>query len=128
MNDSFDDWNTQAKKIQQKERLYFKEREIWWASIGKNIGWEEDGKGEDFLRPVVIIKKHRKELFLAVPLTTTIRNNKIYFFDLSLKGKDQQAILSQVRTLDSLRLVRKKGVLDKETFEKLKKVIRKLLY
>jgi hypothetical protein len=43
--------------------LGYKEREVWWCSVGENIGFEEDGKNELFNRPVLILKIFSKELF-----------------------------------------------------------------
>lgn len=37
----FDGWNEKKKKIGEDVcNIYFKEREIWWCSIGINIGYE----------------------------------------------------------------------------------------
>lgn len=41
----------------------YKERQIWWMSVGVNIGFEEDGKGTQYSRPVLIVKGFNKELF-----------------------------------------------------------------
>ena len=41
----FDLWNIKKKEINKKEKeIQFREREIWWISIGVNIGFEQDGK------------------------------------------------------------------------------------
>lgn len=43
----FDEWNKLKKQLHQKNTAtipYFYEREIWWCFLGKNIGWEQDGK------------------------------------------------------------------------------------
>jgi hypothetical protein len=58
----FDGWNNVKKKVDthNTSSLYFKEREIWWASTGVNIGSESDGKNELFERPVLILKKNWK--------------------------------------------------------------------
>ena len=43
----FDKWNELKKKLHvRQERLLFHEREIWWCSLGVNIGFEENGKNE----------------------------------------------------------------------------------
>ncbi len=50
-----------------KERLelridaapFVNEGEIWWASIGENVGFEISGKSERFSRPVLIFRKLR---------------------------------------------------------------------
>ena len=54
----FDIWNQDKQKLEQQASpsLYLKVREIWFTKMGKNIGFEEDGK-EGFLRPVLVLKK-----------------------------------------------------------------------
>jgi hypothetical protein len=52
----------------QKSHL-FKEREVWWCSIGLNVGDEEFGKGVQFARPVLVFKKLSANLFLGLPLS-----------------------------------------------------------
>ena len=56
--DIYDQWNYDKKEIQRKKEIKFfiNKREIWFTKMGKNIGFEENGK-EDFLRPVLVIKK-----------------------------------------------------------------------
>ncbi len=50
--DSFDKWNEIKKCVStNEERLTFKVREVYWLKLGHNIGYETDGKGEEFLRP-----------------------------------------------------------------------------
>ena len=51
----------------EKKIVYpsFKEGELWWCSIGINVGVEIFGKGPDAVRPVVIFKKINKFLFLS---------------------------------------------------------------
>ena len=95
-----------------KKRLHFlsnrpkgyKEGEVWWASLGCNIGYEEDGKNTFFTRPVLILKKFNQELFLAIPLSTTKRRGK-YYFPFELNHKVSVALLSQLRVLDTSRLI-----------------------
>ena len=52
----FDGWIVKKKEYHYRDSLppKFKERDIWWVSIGVNIGYEEDGKHEKYLRPVLI--------------------------------------------------------------------------
>ena len=42
--------------VSEDEPVYFREKEIWWASLGANIGYEQDGKNDNFERPVLILK------------------------------------------------------------------------
>lgn len=45
----FDGWNIKKKEINSKfhKPPMFKERDIWWISVGINVGFEEDGKHEN---------------------------------------------------------------------------------
>jgi mRNA interferase MazF len=107
-------------KIEEK-RLFFKEAEVWWVHLGLNIGFEMNGKDKDFRRPVVIIKKYNRFSFLALPLTTVKKESKYSFCVGKVSGKDAYANLSQLRSVDSKRLVRKVGFIRKEQLYNLKK-------
>lgn len=53
-----DRWNEVKKKLQFRSRTpYFKQGEIWWVSVGLNLGSESYGKGVMFRRPVLVLKK-----------------------------------------------------------------------
>ncbi len=44
-------WHEVKSDIDAKEsKTFFHEREVWWCSLGLNIGFEQDGKGNDFSR------------------------------------------------------------------------------
>ncbi|MFA5421080.1 MAG: hypothetical protein WC280_03610 [Patescibacteria group bacterium] len=43
--------------------IYFYDREVWWINISSNIGFEQDGKSQNFSRPALIIKKFKKICF-----------------------------------------------------------------
>jgi len=46
------EWNEVKKELDiQTKKIIFKERDIFWTSIGENIGYEQNGKGEIFSRP-----------------------------------------------------------------------------
>ncbi|MDR0299066.1 MAG: hypothetical protein LBI13_03170 [Streptococcaceae bacterium] len=45
----FDFWNNEKKHLNNREKaFYVKEREIWYCSLGVNVGYEIDGKHEQF--------------------------------------------------------------------------------
>ncbi len=90
----------------EKRPLYFNEREIWWCQFGQNIGNEQNGKGQNFMRPVLVIKKYNRNICLVVPLSSQIKENK-YYFILTIKQKTQAFLISQMRTLDTKRFVKK---------------------
>lgn len=120
---NFNLWNSKKKKINQKniQKVYFHEREIWWCGLGLNIGFEQDGKGEKFQRPVVVIKKFNQYSFLAIPLTTKNKQGKYYFDVGVIHNKRAIAILSQIKFLDTRRLLKKIGMLEGDIFKALKK-------
>ena len=46
--------------------------------MGQNIGFEQNGKGKEFIRPVLIYKKLTKDMFIGIPLTTTNREGSFF--------------------------------------------------
>lgn len=125
---NFDIWNKQKKDIDNiKTHVWTRERDIWWCSLGENVGFEQDGKGEKYLRPVVILKSFGIYTALIVPLTTSLKPNKFHFKLGVVLGHEGSAIVTQIRLVDSRRFVEKSGKLDEEIFYKLKKSIQGLL-
>jgi mRNA-degrading endonuclease toxin of MazEF toxin-antitoxin module len=106
----FDLWNAKKKEIEQSnvQRLCH-EREVWWCSLGVNIGSEQDGKNELFERPVLILKRYSMDLILILPITSTEKDNVYYVKINSVMASS--VILSQIRAIDSKRLLRKVGML-----------------
>jgi mRNA interferase MazF len=79
MEKDFDTWNEHKKTANGSEfNLYFYEREVWWCAIGVIVGFEQDGKGEKFARPVLVLKKYSKNVFVGIPLTTAKRESKYH--------------------------------------------------
>ncbi len=102
--------------------VYFREREIWWASLGANIGFEQAGKNQNYERPVLVVRKFNEHMFWGIPLTSKIKTGK-YYFPLTTGS----AILSQLRVLSSKRLIRKVGVINSNTDYKLRQQLRNLI-
>ena len=127
MKKDLQEWNSGKIDIHEnKERPFFHEREVWFTSLGLNIGFEQDGRGEKFLRPVVVVKKFNNSVCWCVPLTKSQKNGK-YYFPFKLKEKISTAILSQIRLIDCKRLQYKIGDIDENGFKKLKTKITQLL-
>lgn len=128
MEKDFQEWHQVKYAIHNaKERRFYHEREVWWCSIGANIGFEQDGKGADFVRPVLILKGFSKEVFLCVPLTTKLKTGK-YYHDISL-GDDilRKVILSQIRLVDSKRLQEKVVTISETEFLEIKQAVIRLI-
>jgi hypothetical protein len=80
----FSEWFGLKKKLHERQQTppLVSEREIWWASVGENVGSEINGKSALFSRPVIIYKalagifsvsrqRHRGELIRLRPVSGT---------------------------------------------------------
>ena len=117
-------WHAEKEKINgTKGTALFHEREVWWCRVGVNVGFEMDGRGETFERPVVIIKKFNLDVCLVIPLTARLKRGKYYFSVGKIADRDATAVLSQIRFIDRKRLVNKITMLDTKIFKELIKEI-----
>ncbi len=124
----FDRWNNKKKGLHElSSSPFYHEREVWWCSLGVNVGSEQDGTGQNFDRPVIVIKGFNKNILLAIALTGKKKKGKYYFPLGEIEGREASAVLSQIRLIDSKRLVRKSSTLNKPTFEELKKALSRVL-
>lgn len=127
MNKNFLKWHVKKEILhKEKQRPFFHEKEVWFCSLGVNIGFEQDGRGEEFLRPVVIIKKFNQQIFWGLPLTKNQRKSK-YYFSFNLNKLTSTVILSQIRLIDGKRLHYKIGHISKVDFLEIKKHLMQLL-
>ncbi len=111
-----------------KEKLHMKiyqpphvnEGDIWWASIGENVGAEINGKSNLFSRPVIILKKLSHRFYLVIPTTTQAKTGS-WYIAFKQKNRNGTACLHQVRSIDFKRFWSKLGQLDDQDFEKVKR-------
>lgn len=123
-------WTPVKTQLHNSEsaRPGFHEREIWYCYLGENIGFEQDGKGNDFLRPVIVLRKFNNEILWAIPLTSAIKKSPYYFVISFGENKTKSsAILSQIRLIDAKRLSYTIGEVSKEEFKELKKKLKDLI-
>ncbi len=126
----FDGWNIRKKIIHATDTSpsYFRERQIWWYQLGANIGYEQDGTGLWFKRPVLVIKKFNESAFLGIPLSTTKKSDKYHLqFFFGDDNRQNAAIISQIRFIDSKRLDTKMGTCNNGDFAKIRKAIRDMI-
>ncbi len=124
----FIEWTKLKIRIHIAERvIYFREGEIWWASLGANIGHEQEGKNQNFERPIVIIRKFNQHVLWAIPLTTKLKDDNPYYHYYEFGGKKYAAVLTQLRLISSKRLLRKLGIFPNVDFKLVKEKIRNLL-
>ena len=122
MKKDFDAWNTLKKYIDAKNRPpYAHPREIWWCTLGVNIGAEIDGKNDSFERPIIIMKVYSRETLLVLPLTTREKNDE-FNHRMQSGEKIVWVKLTQTRVISSKRLLRKVDILGEEKFRILKSV------
>ena len=127
-NKNFDVWNNKKKIIHnQPAGPFCHERELWWCTLGLNIGFEQDGSNVEYRRPVLILKGLSKETCFVIPLTTSANIHKFRPSIGIVEGKEACALLSQIRVIDTKRLVNKIGYLDKEIFSNIRKTIKEML-
>jgi mRNA interferase MazF len=88
--------------------------DIWWASVGENVGSEINGKSKLFSRPVIIFKKLAHGFYFVIPTTT-----KPY---VPFRQADRRMIASlhQARAIDHRRLSTKLGQLDDSDFDRVR--------
>ena len=128
MNKDFDNWNTQKKKIHNVElSRFYHVREIWWCALGINVGSEQDGSGDSYRRPVLILKGLGPDTCLVVPLTKSSHAHQYRIPVGEVQGENASAIISQIRVVDTKRLVRKIQYLEKDMFEIIRKAARDML-
>lgn len=124
---NFDKWTFLKKNIEQAKVIKFaNRREIWWCSLGENIGTEFCGKNDLYERPVLILKVFNKETLKVLPLTSKEKYG-LYYIRILLGDKVSFGSLSQVKTMSAKRLSRKIGRINLSQFENIIKVYKATL-
>jgi len=95
---------------------FVRERDLWWVSLGENIGSEINGKSDLYSRPVVIIKKLAHGFFLVAP-TTTKDHEGTWYVPIIFNEKKTNVCLHQIRTIDYRRLSSRIGQISGDDFE-----------
>lgn len=126
----FDSWNELKKKIDEGENKpdrFPKEGEVWMSSLGKNVGYEQNGSGDNFSRPILIVKKFNNHMFWVIPLSTKQKSFDFYFNYIDPSDQKVSAILAQMKLLSVKRLKRKLYDIPNEIFGEMKQRIKSFL-
>ena len=91
MEKDFNAWNEIKKKTENEEPRLYTVREMWWCRFGVNIGTEQDGKGDWYVRPCVILRGFGPDACLVVPLTTSKREHRLRVPAGIVEGKEARA-------------------------------------
>ena len=117
---SFKEWFRLKISLWGKEsKVVFKQGDIWWCSLGVNLGEEIFGKGLKFTRPVLIFRKFTSNSFLGLPLTKQEKKGT-WYVEITIHGEKRWVMLNQARVLDKKRLTSRIGVLDDADLKKVK--------
>ncbi|MCX6735954.1 MAG: type II toxin-antitoxin system PemK/MazF family toxin [Candidatus Parcubacteria bacterium] len=128
MKKDFENWHKIKSEIHENERSKrYHAREVWWCSIGANIGFEQDGDGSEYQRPVLILKGLSKDTCLVIPLTTSPNKHPMRIQAGIVGEKNASVIISQLRVVDTKRLTNKLGFIEKDIFENIRKAVKDML-
>jgi mRNA interferase MazF len=123
MEEALDAWNEVKKKLSFKPGIpdrFPAEREVWMSSLGINVGFEQNGAGNNFSRPVLIVKKFNNHMFWSIPLSTKQKNLDFYFNYTDPHANKTSAILAQMKLISIKRLLRKMYDFDQDLFSSIK--------
>lgn len=121
--ENYDEWNNLKKKISNKNiKILFKEGDIWWMSLGLNIGEEMYGKDYNFSRPVIVFKKLTSKTCIVLPLSTKQKQGT-WYFSLKIQDKIQTISLHQIRFVSVKRFIKKIAQIPESDFELIRKAV-----
>jgi len=104
---------------ERQNKIVFKQGDIWWCSLGMNLGEEMFGKGEKFTRPVLVFQKFTSNSFLGLSLTKQEKQGS-WYVEITVHGEKNWVMLNQARILDKKRLTNRVAALDTNDFRKVK--------
>lgn len=125
----FKDWTRVKIKLDagiQKVPLV-SERDVWWTSVGINVGSEINGKNELFSRPVLVVRKLSRYSFFVVPMSTKVRKGT-WYEPVVFRGNQVVTCLHQARVIDYRRLSKKMGRLPFSDFSRVRKSLKELMH
>ena len=124
----FDGWNGLKKQLDRtRNREYRKPRQVWYCAVGLNVGSEQNGKGQDFGRPVLVLKVFSKDVFVGLPLTSRLKSLPFYY-PVFINGQEGSVILSQIRLFDRRRLRRHLDTVPQAEFDVIKSALADLIF
>lgn len=128
MKKDFDAWNELKKSIQQNtQEIYFNEAEVWWCTLGINVGHEQDGVGNLAQRPVLVLKKLSAETCVVAPLTSSHKIHPLRIFVGITNERKSYAILSQLRVVDTKRFMERIITIESDRFEEIRNAAKDML-
>lgn len=125
MEKDFDAWNKKKKSLDcQDRKILFKEGEVWWCSIGLNLGEEVYGKGKEFRRPVVVLRKLTGTSGVVLPLTSQ-KKSGTWYQRIQFDDKERYVMMHQIRMVSTKRFESRMASMSKGEFLELKNAVGK---
>ena len=126
---NFDSWNELKEKVDKEtdeaEPISKKRRSVDGA-LGKNIGFEQNGSGDNFSRPVLIIKKFNNHMFWSIPLSTKQKKFDFYY-NFTDTNNNRVSVILATKTGEYKRLKRKLYELSDEKLKEIKDKLKTFL-
>ena len=124
----FDQWNTVKKELHASSKvLKSRAGDIFFVSVGQNIGREQYGKGDLFLRPVLVYKKLSHTTFVGIPLTSSSKEGSYYYTFQYKPNRTSTAMFNQLRVFDMRRAKYYSGKIKRKDFRNIQKKIKKFV-
>ncbi|HMQ01877.1 MAG TPA: type II toxin-antitoxin system PemK/MazF family toxin [Candidatus Doudnabacteria bacterium] len=122
----FNKWNflKQQTEVRPDRRLFPKVGEVWFIIWGKNIGYEQNGAGETFSRPGIIITKFNNKMFWVIPLTSKQKALDFYHNFTDPNGVKAAVVISQMKLMSIKRMERFLYKLPKDQLQAIKTKVR----
>ena len=124
IKEKIDTQEKNEKNENDDKKEFVRKGEIRWAVLGVNIGREMDGKGDNFVRPVLIIHTIGDALALVVPLTSKNKETPGYL-KIEWSNHTDSLCLHQVRIISTKRLLDRIAKISDKKFESIKEAIKK---
>jgi mRNA interferase MazF len=122
MYKNFDHWNAEKKRLDNDEssaRPFPREQWVWMCSVGLNIGFEQNGVGDEFQRPVLVVKKFNNQMYWVVPLSSKQKPIDFYYNFTDPSGQAVSLIASQLKLMSVKRFRREMYKLPDTNFDEL---------
>lgn len=124
----FNIWDKEKQSINERRHIAPKEREIWWLNIGQNIGWEQNGGKDSFLRPVLVFRLFNSKLFFGILMTSGDKNEDSWYYLKTIhNGKKYFFLLMQARLFSTKRLHQVIRRIDGQEFKGVQSAFKKVM-
>jgi mRNA interferase MazF len=104
----------------KKPNIILRQGDVWWCSVGINLGEETFGKGAQFTRPVLVFKKLTGNSFLGLPVTSQSKEGS-WYVPFTIPDQSRWIMLNQARIFDKTRLTKKLGTITNVDFQEIKR-------